>query len=379
MSQRTVVPVGTDRTLVRAWVSVPRRSRAGDPTWVPPLKSDARAALDRSANPLYRHAAIEHFVLLEGRKPVGRVAATVYPAYNRKFGGHTGFFGFLDTPEGDGEAARLLLSHAEQWLAEQGMTRILGPYNYYSGQEMGLLVEGFDGPPAAFQPGGRPSDRELVEKAGYRYAFGMNTYCLEAGHLRRLAPAVIGAGQRAAEQLGVTVRRMDRAALDAELELVRNLFNRSFHDNSEIVPYPQDVFAGIVGQLKPFLDERLVSFIEWEGRTVGFVLSLPDLNELLLRLNGSLRPWDLLRIRSLVRRTRGMVVLLAGVLPEVPMGISPVLFGQILQGAVDGGYERVHTTWVHDSNRTMNRLIQHTAGLRPHRRYAMFEKELAAP
>lgn len=69
--------VGDDRKLLRAWVDVAVGCHAGDPNWVPPLRADVLKGADRRHNPFLRHAQVEHFVLFEEDRPVGRTAATV--------------------------------------------------------------------------------------------------------------------------------------------------------------------------------------------------------------------------------------------------------------------------------------------------------------
>ena len=56
----------------------------------------------------------------------------------------TGFFGFFDTID-DKDVAQALLDAAEKWLREKGMKHVIGPLSLYANEEIGILVEGFDG------------------------------------------------------------------------------------------------------------------------------------------------------------------------------------------------------------------------------------------
>lgn len=373
----TVRTVGQDRRLARAWVDVAWQRHGGDPHWVPPLRADMRRSMDRRKNPFLRQAEVEHFLLFDGRQPLGRVAATVYPKYVERHGVQAGFFGFLSCPE-DPEAMRLLLEAAEQWLAARGMTRVAGPYHYFSGQEMGLLVAGFDSPPALFQTYNPPSYPKLLRQCGYRELFRAGTYLLAGAQLARVRDQVIDTGEQWRTRLGLTSRPLDPRRFRAEVELIRQLFNAAFADNHEIVPYDRDVFESLVLPLRSLLDPQLVRFVERDGEPVAFVVVAPDLNQILRRLNGSLGLTDLLRLRRLRRSVRAAVVLLIGVLPHVPVGVGPVLFSEILKAVTAGGYEAVHTTWVHEQNRSVESLISRLCGLSPQRTYTIVQRELAA-
>ncbi|MFX4293934.1 hypothetical protein [Streptomyces bohaiensis] len=300
------------------------------------------------------------------------------PAYNERCVPKglppTGFVGFLDVHAGRADHAEQLLDAAGAWLAARGAARAIGPCQYFSGQDMGLLIEGFDQPPALFQTHGRPGDLLLWEKAGYRESAGLATYRIPAEVIDARGPGLVAAGDAAARRLGLTARSMRRGG--ADLELIRTLFNASFASSPENLPYDHDLFHHIVAPLRPLLDPRLVRFVERDGRPVGFTLSVPDLNELLARMGGRAGPLDLLRARSRARRIRTAVVLIAGVLPEMPMGVAPVLFGETFRGVSEGGYREIRTTWVHDDNTAMRYLIERGLPVAPDRRYLLLERAL---
>ena len=55
-----------------------------------------------------------------------------------------GFFECVDDPE----AAAALFASVETWVRQKGMTFLRGPLNPSTNYEVGLLIEGFDYPPA---------------------------------------------------------------------------------------------------------------------------------------------------------------------------------------------------------------------------------------
>src|SRR5688572_33342197 len=57
----TVRPVSSRKDL-NAFIDVPFRLRKDDPQWVPPLRFERRAFLDRKKNPWFEHAEAELFL-----------------------------------------------------------------------------------------------------------------------------------------------------------------------------------------------------------------------------------------------------------------------------------------------------------------------------
>jgi len=140
-----------DRRGLERFIDLPWELYKNDSLWVAPLRRESRRTCDPRRNPFFKHAEIQHFLAIDaGGAAVGRVAACIYPAYNDHFRSKVGFFGFLESIR-DPQVVKLLLNEAERWLASRGMGAVEGPYNYAPTQEMGLLVDGFDRPPALLQ------------------------------------------------------------------------------------------------------------------------------------------------------------------------------------------------------------------------------------
>lgn len=366
--------VGDDAGLARRFVDVPFGLYAGDPHWVPPLRSDAVKSLDRAKNPFFRHADVEHFVAFDGEVPVGRIAATVYPAYNSRFGTRKGFFGFFECVPVQ-STARALLAAAERWLAERGMQSVAGPYNYVGTQEMGLLVEGFDRPPVAFQTYNPPGYRALIEACGYAPAFSMATFRYSRDMIEALQPA-IEAGEGLLAQGGFTTRLLDKRRFRQEMRLVRELLNESFASNSEVTPYEADVFEHMVMGLKSFVDVRLIRFVERDGKPVAFTVMVPDVNVILAKLGGRVRARDLLRLRQMRREVNAAVLLVVGRVPSMRgHGLGVAIVAELARGWLEAGYEYLHTTWIHDQNDASLALARRF-GDRPDKQFAVFQREL---
>jgi hypothetical protein len=86
---------------------------------------------------------------------------------NQRHRDATGMFGFLDAID-DASVFESLLRTAESWLSAQGMQRAIGPFSFSINEETGLLVDGFEHPPAVMMGHALPYYAAHVEAAGYR-------------------------------------------------------------------------------------------------------------------------------------------------------------------------------------------------------------------
>jgi hypothetical protein len=135
-----VRPVGGRRDL-RTFIRLPWRLYRDAADWVPPLISERRRHLDRKRNPFFEHAQAEYFIAWRGNTPVGRVTAHIDHRLNEFQANAWGLFGFFEC-EDDPEAAWALLAAAADWLRARDRDRMVGPLDFSTNHECGLLVEG---------------------------------------------------------------------------------------------------------------------------------------------------------------------------------------------------------------------------------------------
>lgn len=352
--------------------------RRDDPAWVPQLRRTVRRAMRPDRNPFHSEAHIEHFVARGNRGTVlGRVAATIHPAYADKYGPRA-FFGLFESVPND-TVARALVRTVEQWAADRGMPVVAGPYGYTATQEIGLLVEGFASPPALMQPHNPPYYADLLRTCGYQPAFEMACYSWRAGERLDIEDRLLTAGDQVVARLGLRVRSADMSRYAAELEGLRRVYARAFAAHPELVPISPQVFAAQAAEFRPLVDPDLVRVVEKDGQPVGFALLLPNLNELLRGGTGRITPALVLRLlanRGHVRGIRSAVVVMVGAIPEYAgKGLGRVIAAELVRIARAGRYTTLYTTWVHEQNQWCRALARQMRSA-PARRYAVFERAL---
>ncbi|MGH2952091.1 MAG: GNAT family N-acetyltransferase, partial [Solirubrobacterales bacterium] len=359
MSTVSVRPVRGRRDLDR-FIKLPFRLRRDDPVWVPPLIFERRQFLDRKRNPYFEHAEAEYFLAESDGEIVGRITAQVDRRWDEFQGGNDGMFGFIEL-EDDAGVARALVDAATAWLRERGRERMLGPMDFTTNDEVGLLIEGYEEPSMVLEPWHPPYYRERLEALGLTKAMDLNMWRLYFGELKegdRFDAMIHAAAEHSREQ-GVTVRQMRKRDLEAEVARFMGVYNEAWGRNWGFVPITEAEVKFQAKTLRPVLDENWAMIAEKGGEVIGAALTLPDVDQALKRMNGHLLPfgwWHFLRRRRYIDRLR---VFALGVLPDYQhLGVAAALYQRHWEMAQGPGPPGGHTGWMLETNEPMNRAME---------------------
>jgi hypothetical protein len=379
MAKVTIRPVRTRRELKR-FVKVPFHIHRDSPQWVPPLIFDRMQFLNRAKNPYFEHAEAEYFLAERDGEAVGRITAQVDRRWDEYQGGSDGMFGFFETVD-DREVAAALLGAAEEWLRERGRTRLLGPMDFTTNDELGILIEGHEIRPMILQPWHPPYYRELLDGLGYGKAMDLLMWHLELGELAegdQFAPEIHAAAAKALRDEGIAIRNIDKGNLAAEMARFTEVYSEAWAHNWGFVP-PTDAEVEFHAKLlKQVIDEDWAFIAEKGDETVGAALSLPDVNQVLAKMGGRLLPFGWLRFlrgRPKIDRIR---VLALGVKNEYRhSGVAAGLYLKHLENASPEGVPAGETGWILETNGPMNRAMEGMGGTIV-KRYRVYEKALGA-
>ncbi|HEX8841604.1 MAG TPA: N-acetyltransferase [Sphingomicrobium sp.] len=350
-----------------------------DPHWVPPLKDEVHGLITPGKNPWFEHARAQLWLAERDGKVVGRISAQVDDLVLEHMGAGTGQWGFLDAL--DQEAAGSLIATAEEWLRAQGMTRSLGPFSLSIWDEPGLEIEGFDEDPTAMMGHHRPEYRAWVEAAGYTKAKDLLTYEVNIEHWwnERIA-RLIEMGERNPR---LKLRQVDKSKFNEEARVILNLLNEAWSNNWGYVPLTESEIRYAGKKLKPIIYNELVWVAEYDDEPVAFMLTVPDINELIKDLNGELFPFNWAKLLWRLRKPRTRRA-------RVPlMGVSKKLHGTRMASQLafmlieftrrevvsKFGVKIGEFGWILEDNKGMLSIAE-LPGARVNHRYRIFEKQL---
>ena len=376
MANLTVRPV-RGRGDLREFIRLPFRLHRDTP-WVPPLILERRQFLDREKNPFFEHAEAEYFLAERDGQVVGRITAHVDERWTKFQGGNDGMFGFFES-EDDSETARALVDAATGWLRQRGRERMLGPMDFTTNDECGLLIEGHDRDPLVLEPWHPPHYRELLEGLGMTKTMDLLMWELYLGRLKhgdRFHDFIHEADRKSRSEHGVSVRHMRKRDLHAEVARFMEVYNAAWGPNWGFVPITEEEVRFQAKNLKPILDENWAMIAERDGEVVGAALTLPDINQVLAKMNGRLLPfgwWHFLTGRRSIDKVR---VFALGVKPEYQhFGVAAALYVRHMEVAARAPQKGGEMGWILEVNEPMNRAMEGMGGSIV-KRYRLYELPL---
>jgi GNAT superfamily N-acetyltransferase len=380
MGSLSIQPVRTRRELKR-FVKVPFHLHRDHPQWVAPLVFERMEFLSREKNPYFEHAEAEYFIAERDGEPVGRITAQIDHRWDEFQGGSDAMFGFFETIE-DREVAKALIDAAAEWAGAKGRARILGPMDFTTNEEIGILVEGFERRPMILEPWHPAFYGELIEGEGFEKAIDVLMWELQFGDLKegeRFDPAIHAAAKKALEDEGIVIRNMSKRDMAAEVRRFMDVYNEAWGDNWGFVPITDAEVEFQAKNLKQVIDEDWTFMAEKDGEVVGAALTLPDINQVMAKLNGRLLPFGWLRFLLGKGKVDQLRVFALGVTHEYRhSGVAAGLYLKHLEtaarpGAIMGG----EMGWILETNGPMNRAMEGMGG-KVVKRYRLYERRLQA-
>lgn len=360
-----------------AFISFPSSLYDNDPNWIPPLSVERLEHLS-AKNPGTEHIRWQAWIAKSQGKRVGRITAQIDTLHRERYGDDTGHIGMIDAVD-DPAVFHALFAAAEAWLWAEGARKISGPFSLNINQESGLLVEGFDTPPSVMMPHGKPWYGARVEQQGYTKGIDLLAYWMQCRDLT-FSPSL----SRLMDQVRkrVTIRCIDRQRFAAEMQILREVFNSGWQHNWGFVPFTEREFATMGEQLKFLVPDDMIYIAEMDAVPCGFIVGMPNINEAIADLNGSLFPfgWAKLLWRLKVSGVRTARVPLMGICKAHQFSrIGPVIALLLIEALREPfarrHIEAVEMSWILESNTGMRTILEKIGG-KPYKRYRLYEKAL---
>jgi GNAT superfamily N-acetyltransferase len=359
-----------EKSEFKRFVDLPYRLYKGDPTWVPLLKDDVRLLFNTQKNPFFEHGEVEPFLALRDGRVVGRIAAIDNRAHNEFHEDKVGFFGFFEC-EDDPEAARALFGKAEEWVRAHGKDTLRGPMNFSTNDDCGSLIDGFDTPPTIMMPHNPRYHGRLYEAGGFAKAKDLLAYWIDHDHPpERLVRGV----ELIRKRNRVVTRSMNMKRFDAEVDLIREIYNSAWDKNWGFVPMTRHEIEHMAKQLKPVVDPELVVFAESEGEPIAFALALPDFNIALKHMGGEILPFGIFAMLYWKTKIHHCRVLTLGIKPgHRASGIDALLIHEMFLRAGKQGYPGGEFSWILEDNVAMRRPLD-ALGARVYKTYRVYDR-----
>jgi hypothetical protein len=374
-----VRPVETPAEL-KTFIRLANAIYAGDPHYVAPLEFELADRLNADKNPTLKGNPRKLWIAYKNGAPAGRISALVNRAHLDRHKDGAGHFGFFECVE-DPAVAQALFYAAGQWLKEQGMQKMSGPFNNSVNEETGLLVKGFDTPPYVMMPHGRPYYAGLLETQGFSKAMDMHAlrYIPRDQLMPEKRQRFI---DRALSSSKVSFRNIDMTNFNADIHTLVSIFNDAWYDNWGFIPLTDDQIEHMAKELRPIIEPHNVVFCDYDGEPAAFSLVLPDVNYVTRDFGGKLLPFNWMKLIwrlkfNPVPRARMPLMGVVRKLHRRPVGTA--LAYKMIQLSQDANTSRgvvdSELSWILESNESMLAMLLDLGG-EIYKTYRVYEKAL---
>jgi hypothetical protein len=249
--------------------------------------------------------------------------------------------------------------------------------DFQMNDESGLLIEGFNREPMIRQPWHPPYYQQRCEAAGLTKAMDLLTWEVRLSDRDRIHPILPKLAERARTNQGIRIRRMSRRHLRRDLDEFAKVYNAAWARNWGFVPYSKEDLDAFALDLQFVFDPNWFLIAYNDQETVAVSITIPDVNQVLRKMNGRLLPlgwWYYLNRKRIINRLR---VGYLGVLPAYEQtGAAAALymeqFDTAARTSVDWWGE---AGWILETNRGMIRGLEAMGG-RIVKRFRVYERLL---
>ena len=272
--------------------------------WVPPLRLERRLFLQPPAQRVLqarRRAAVPR----PARRPRRRAGQRAgRPRLQRLPRQRAGACSASSSSRTTRRSCRALLDAAAAWLRARGRDRMVGPMDFTMNDESGVLIEGFEREPMIKQPWHPPYYASALRGGGPREGDGpVDVGARDLRPRARSCPIIFELAEQVEPKHGITLRKMTRRSLRRDLDRFAEVYNSAWSAQLGL----RAVRARRTSTSTPQELQLVLRLAVVHGRrdaaseTVAVAITVPDVNQVLRRMNGRLLPfgwWHFLRRRQ---------------------------------------------------------------------------------
>jgi len=289
---------------------------------------------------------------------VGRVVAIDNFRYRNLYQEQTGFFGFFECIDDYG-AAEQLVSAARDWLSERGLHKMIGPTNFTTNDESGLLIEGFDSPPTLAIPYTHRVYPEFLERFGLTKLKDVLAWSIDL--TRPIPDRMLRIARRIESRGSFQIRPLNLDEYEKEKEVLKEVFLSSSFQGYGELPWTEEEFYALADEFRPLVIPDLFLIVEEHGKPVAFSFSLPDYGPILSGMRGPFAFIKALRFKQLARSIHRLRALGFQIHKDYQgRGIETFLYMETMSAAKRLGYKESIVLAL--ENYPINRQIQELGG-----------------
>lgn len=363
-----------DKKGLRKFIDFAFKLYSSDKNWVPPLRYDLMRTLSGKNNALFLNGQHTFLMAYEGDKPLGRLCVGINETLNKNRGQSDGYISLFECIE-DYDTAEALFKAAELWLKDRGINCVKGPVSPTNGDDSkGLLVAGFDGPPVLMNSYNPEYYMHFYERYGFikhedLYAYYCNTEITEIDKYKK-------AVEYAMKRYNFTIESINLKNLEGEARDLKKVMDLAMPEWEDLTPPSLEDIRAEMNQLKSMADPDFVLIARSGGEPIGFIISLPDYNQVLKKMEGRLFPFGFIKFLLYRKKIDGLRLFVMFVVPEFrKKAVSSAMLYRTFENATSKGYFYGEGSTIGETNEVMRRDVE-KAGGRLYRIYRIYKKDI---
>jgi hypothetical protein len=363
-----------DKKTKKLFHRVPHFIYKGDPNWACPLEIMVENTFTPDKNPSFKNGeAIRWLLLDEKGMPIGRIGAFYNRGKAELFEQPTGGCGFFECID-EQVAADILFQASVNWLKTKGMEAMDGPVNFGENYiNWGLLVDGFM-PQGFGMPYNPPYYLKLFESFGFRTYFKQLSYHLDVT-LPELPERFWKVAEWVAKKPQYSFKHFTWEEKEKFIDDFATIYDDAWRFHEHYKPMDKDELRDFLGSSKKMIEEKFIWFAYHENVPIALFVMIPDLNQILMRLNGKLNLLNILRLmwykkRKVINRTRSIII---GISPKYQRsGIESAIFWHLRPVMYNKPWiKEMELSWAGDFNPKIVALYESVGGKHMKTHYTM--------
>jgi len=362
--------------LLKKFVDFPLKLYAGNPYWVPSIRSNILNTLRRDKNPAFAYCQAKYWLAYKDGRIVGRIAGIINPRFKDRFQHRYARFGWFDFID-DNEVSAALLKTVEDWARSEKQEAIHGPLGFTNLDPEAMLVEGFEEVATLAASYHYPYYHEHMERAGY----GKDTDYVEfeikvpQGKVEKISKLAEIVAKRNNFHLLNTKNRKELLRFAPQ---IFDLMEEAYQHYS-VTPLTREQVDGYIDQYLGIIAPKFVPIVLDENeRMVAFGIAMPSLSKAMQKNRGRLFPFGFIPVlRALQKNDKADLYLIAIRPIYQGMGVNAMLMAHMLDVFHEMGITSVESNPELEDNYKVQSQWKHFE-TRQHKRRRIFIKQLTA-
>jgi len=333
-----IIEVKTKKQL-KLWVDFPNKLYKNNPYYVPFLFSDEINTFTKTRNPAYDFCDTKLFLAYQDKKIVGRIAALINHAYNKKWNKSAIRFTRFDFID-DYEVSKALFDEVIKWGHENNLNQAMGPIGFTDLDHEGMLVEGYEEMNMSITFYNHPYYIKHMEKLGLRKDADWIEFKVFIPD--QLDERVEKVSSYLIKKHGYQViTYKDRKTLMKDAYEGFNVIDKAFSELYGTVPLTDRVIDTAIKDNISLINMDYVAAVkDKNNELIGFGFLVPSIAKALKKSNGRLFPFGALRMIKALKHNKVLEMYLVAVKKEYQkQGIVAILLETLIKVCIKNGVE----------------------------------------